>query len=605
MQNIVDEIKSRLDIVDVISDYIQLKPAGVNFRALCPFHREKTPSFFVSPERQIWHCFGCGAGGDIFSFVMRLENIEFPEALRILANKAGVRIEKQDYHLISQRTKLLDIVKWATKFYQKILLDHPAGQPARDYLKKRGVSDETIKEFQLGFAPNAWETLFKFLTKKGFKEKDIELAGLIVKSSVQDQTSSIKYYDRFRNRIMFPINDLHGNQVGFTGRIMPGVKDEKEIAKYINTPETPIYNKSRILYGLDKAKLEIKKNDRVVLVEGNMDVIACHQAGFKNTVASSGTALTYDQVKILKRYTNNILLAFDVDLAGQAATQRGIDIALEEGMNVKIIQIPEGKDPDECIKENPEIWRQAVTNALPIMEYQFAQALKDKDVKNVEDKKKIRDILLPAIVKLGDPVEQDHWLKVLAEKLAVSESSLRDSLKKIKISKEFTLSEPKISQTTNRIELAAEKFFGLFVKYPDLAGDYFKKIPIDVFTKPLLRQLVDKVKEYYNLNKTINIEAISKEFKDRELNNYFQELFFIIEKEFTDFKKKDIIKEIEKLYKIIINDWLRKQSIEITQSLAEMEKSKDKEKIKILLQKKINLDKQRIDIEKNKLDKFK
>lgn len=260
MINVIDEIKSRIDIVSFISEYLPLKPAGTSFKALCPFHQEKAPSFFVSPERQIWHCFGCGAGGSIFDFLMKMEGLEFPEALRLLAKKANVVLKKEDPQLVSQRTRLLEIFQQAARFYHEILTRFPLGESARRYLKERGVSPEIIKEFQLGYAPDSWQTLLIFLTKKGFKEKEIALAGL----AIQSERSKDRYYDRFRDRLIFPLFDVHGEIVGFSGRILE--KDEKKV-KYINTPQTLIYDKSRILYGLDKAKQEIKEKKLAIITE--------------------------------------------------------------------------------------------------------------------------------------------------------------------------------------------------------------------------------------------------------------------------------------------------------------------------------------------------
>lgn len=592
MNSLIDEIKSKIDIVDLISEYIQLKPVGANFKALCPFHREKTPSFFVSPEKQIWHCFGCGVGGGIFDFVMQIEGIDFPEALKILAKKAGVEIVKQDYHLISQRTKLLDIVKMAARFYHLILLESPLAEKARQYLKERGLKLETIKDFQLGFAPDRWDELYKFLTKKGFKEQDIELAGLIIKSSIQHPISSIKYYDRFRNRIMFPINDLYGNPVGFTGRIVPW-STEKEAAKYINTPETPIYNKSRILYGLDKARLEIKKNNAVILVEGNMDVITCHQANSKNVVASSGTALTLEQVRLLKRYTNNLFLAFDVDLAGETATQRGIDIALQEEMNVKIIQVPEGKDPDECIKENPVEWFKAIEKAKSIMDYYFDLAFRGHDPKKIEDKKNIAKILLPIIAKLGDPIEQEYWLKILAERIDISEHSLKDKLKNLKIPKIYDQAEERKIEKPSKEKVAGEMFLGLFFRYPNLAINYFLKLPIECLVTTELQELARLAKDWYNFNQ--KIDNFRTKINQPKLVNYFDYLSLLIDKEFTDFptkeeelkdkQKKDLDNEIKKIFRFLQEGYLKEERERLTSQLKMAEKNKETEKIKELLTK--------------------
>jgi len=591
MSNPIEEIKNKIDIVELISEYVQLKQTGVNYRALCPFHTEKAPSFFVSPERQIWHCFGsCNEGGDIFKFIMKIESIDFPEALKILAKRAGVELARADYHLTSLRTKLLDITRLAASFYHLVLLKSSLGQRARQYLAERGLTEETIKSFQLGFAPDRWDELAKFLLKKDIKLLDAQLAGLVIKSNKFIKNSPTdNYYDRFRNRIIFPINDIYGNPVGFTSRIVPWAEDQ-EAAKYVNTPETPIYNKSHILYGLDKAKTIIKKENEVIIVEGNMDVIACHQAGSKNVVASSGTALTFEQIKNLKRYTNNFLLAFDVDVAGENATQRGIDLALKEEVNVKIISVPEGKDPDECLKENPEAWFEATKQAKSIMNYYLDFALKDKDLTKIEDQKNVVKMLLPIIAKLGDAVEQNYWLKFLADKLNTPEYSLRDKLKNLK-NKDFVRREEtqSVSKKTKQ-QMASEIFLGLFLKYPDLVKDYFLNLSPEVFLDSDLKLLAEAIKTCYNLEtKTNLLDYLSQNFSNKDLLDY---LGLLVEKEYasivfdkkglTENNKKELNNEIKKLFQIIKGEYLKKHCAGLTRQLKEAEKNKQEDVVKDL-----------------------
>jgi len=444
-----EEIKSRIDIVDLIREYVPIKPAGLNFRGLCPFHREKTPSFMVSPEKQIWHCFGCGKGGDIFAFIMEMENVEFVEALRILAPKAGVVLKKEDKKVTSQRNRLLDIMDLCRRYYHKILLEADEAQSARDYLKKRGLDEETIEEWQIGVSPNSWDLTVNFLKKKGFSDNEIFLSGMSIKG-----TSRPGFYDRFRGRIMFPINDLNSDTVAFTARVSPEREAEEKMGKYINSPQTLIYNKSRILFGLDKAKQEIKKKNAVIIVEGQMDVIAAHQFGYKNTVASSGTALTADQIELLaRRYTKNFIFALDFDAAGQLAVDRGestvmrvdykeikaedpqgkvkiyIDPALSYNLNVKIIPIAEGKDPDEFIRKNLTGWQQAVDNAKPIIEYYFDKIVAEKNLEKIDDRRQIAKDFLSKIIKLHDKIEQDFWLKKLSATIDVNENILRETLR--------------------------------------------------------------------------------------------------------------------------------------------------------------------------------
>ncbi|PLX27327.1 DNA primase [Candidatus Parcubacteria bacterium] len=340
-----EEIKQKIDIVDFLREYIQLTPAGMNFRARCPFHNEKTQSFMVSPDKQIWHCFGCGKGGDIFKFLMEMEGIDFVEALRVLAPKAGVQLRRQNPKVASERARLLDIMDISRRYFHKVLMESSSAKQAREYLTKRGLTESDLMEWQIGYSLDSWDGLLKVLKKQGYNETEIEKTGMII--SNQQRRS---YYDRFRARIMFPINDINGNVVAFSARVSPEKEATEQMGKYINSPQTVLYNKSNILFALDKAKREIKLKDQAIIVEGQMDAVSAHVNGYKNVIASSGTALTIDQLTILKRYSNNIALAFDTDEAGHMAADRGIREAMKLDMNIKVILVPEGKDPDDCIR---------------------------------------------------------------------------------------------------------------------------------------------------------------------------------------------------------------------------------------------------------------
>ncbi len=579
----VEEIKSKIDVVDLVSEYIQLKRSGTSFRAICPFHQEKAPSFFVSQEKQIWHCFGCGKGGDLFGFLMEMEGIEFPEALRILAQKAGVEIQRYDRQAVSRKTKLLDLNRWAAEFYNKVYWESPLAESARKYLKQRGLDKKITNQFQLGYAPDKWDTLLKFLLKRGYQEKDIEAAGLIVVKQSRAGNQNSGYYDRFRNRIIFPIADLHDQVIGFTSRILPGAKDEDKTAKYINTPETLIYNKSRVLYGLSKAKIEARKQDQMILVEGNMDVLACHQAGYENVVCTSGTALTQDQIKILQRYTENIVLAFDVDLAGQAATQRSIDLLLQQGLNVKVLKLGQGKDPDEFIRQDLKAWKKALKEPQEIMEYYFSLAFKDKDLTKVEHKKQISKDLLPIIVKLGDPVEKDLWLRKLGDKLNVSEISLRDALRRTK--KPYlpkSDSGDLIKEKVPVEEQASEKFLALVLKYPEKGEEFIKKVVLDMFIMPRPQDVVRAIKDCYIKNKKIDFKKIKKEVKDKQILNYLDFLLFLAEKEFAKYEDKEIDKELNCFFSLLKKRFLTKKMENFVQELKKEEEKGDKKKIEEL-----------------------
>jgi len=421
-----EEIKSRLDIADVISSYIKLQRSGSSLKAVCPFHNENTPSFFVSPEKQIFNCFGCGEGGDMFKFVMKMEGVEFVDALRILAKRAGVELKREDPKTSSEKSVLQDICVNSARFFYKILHDEP-GKKALSYLKERGLSDEIIDEFKIGYISDSWDGLYNFLSMKGFKPDMIEKAGLILKST---KSNKLKYFDRFRGRIMFPISDANGYISGFTGRYLE--KKEKE-GKYINSPETPIFNKSRILYNLDKAKVDIKKEGFVLLVEGQMDVIMSWQDGIKNVVASSGTALTPEQAKLLKRYTNNIKVAFDMDVAGDMATKKGIDILQEAGFNVSVARVPDGKDPADFVLSHPGKLKEILEGSIPVMDFYFESALSKYDPKKLEDKKKIAEDILPHIKSLSNKIDEYYWLEKLAEILGLEIKYLEVELDRVKL----------------------------------------------------------------------------------------------------------------------------------------------------------------------------
>jgi DNA primase len=389
MANPVEEIKERLSIIDVIQEYVPLKKLGNSYKARCPFHNEKTPSFTASEEKQFFHCFGCGKGGDIFTFVQEIEGVEFVEALRMLAKKANIELTPINKQEQNERTRLLDCVDEAASFYQSTF-NSPAGERARTYIAGRGLDAETIATFQVGYSPDAWDGVLQHLKKKGFTEKEMERAGLILRSP---KTGG--YYDRFRNRVMFPIYNTHGNVIGFGGRTLES--DAKE-AKYINSPQTELYNKSAVIYGLHAAKKFIQKMDAAVIVEGYMDVITAHQAKFRNVVAASGTALTPDQIRLLKRVTQNVILSFDADTAGLSAAWRGMQIAIQEGMNIKVLVLPSGKDPDELIRKDPHAFRDAAVAAKPFMDYAFDVVLKPLDLSNVQHKKKAAKEFLEPLV---------------------------------------------------------------------------------------------------------------------------------------------------------------------------------------------------------------
>ncbi len=457
---IIEEIKQRINIVEVVQEYLPLKKAGTNWKGLCPFHGEKTPSFMVSEDRMIFHCFGCGEGGDVFTFLQKMEGYEFPEVLKLLADRAGVKIERRDPKIQHERNLLGEVAELASRYYQKVLTDSPQAETAREYLANRALKPETIKTFGIGFAPDGWETLCTFLAKRGYRDDDIINSGLALRS-----VNGRGVYDRFRKRIMFTIRNTHGQVVGFTGRLLP--EDEKKPeagGKYVNTPESALYHKSLVLYGLDMAKQEIKRADLAVLVEGNMDVVSSHQAGIRNVIAASGTALTDDQLRLLGRYSRRIAVAFDADAAGDSAARKGIVAALRAGFLVKVIVIPAGagKDPDDCVRKDPELWRNAITNAIDIIEFLVASSRAKFDLRSIEGKKSTVGQIAPIIAEVGDPVVRAHYIKVLAEAVGIPEDVILGQLPKAH-GQRATSDEPRATSQLSRQRLLSERLLALYL----------------------------------------------------------------------------------------------------------------------------------------------
>ncbi len=428
-QSTIAEIKDRLQVADVLSSYIPLKKAGANFKAPCPFHHDQTPSLMVSASKQIWHCFGCGEGGDIFTFVMKHENVDFAEALKLLADRAGVELpkfNKEDTKEDLYRKRLIEINELAAKYYNKVLEQSSQAQKARAYLQNRGLSKETIEQWGIGFAPEGYHYLEEFLLKRNFTKKELLDAG------VSSKGQSGELYDRFFKRITFPIKNYSGEVVGFTARLLD---DDKKAAKYLNSPDSIIYSKSHVIFGLYSSKQAIRKEDFTVVVEGNMDVITAHQAGFKNVVASSGTAFTFEQLKVLSRLSKNLKFAFDADQAGATATRRALDAALQLGFTVYIVKLEDAKDPDELIKRDPKKFAAALEKAPLYLDYFFEKSFATFDPKSIESKKKVVAELIPLLQNISDPLELSHFSKQLAQRLSVPESTVYEYLAKGKIQK--------------------------------------------------------------------------------------------------------------------------------------------------------------------------
>lgn len=587
-------IKDKIDVVDFVGEYVQLKPSGINHKGCCPFHHEKTPSFMVNRERQSWHCFGCSKGGDIFSFLQEIEGMDFIEALRFLADRAGIRLEYQANEVnSSQRNRIKEINTEAARFFHNFLLKMSASRPAVDYLVKRGLKSSTIEEWQIGYIPDQWDLLTKYLLKKGHSIDDLVASGLTIKKDGASMQSQNGFYDRFRGRIMFPIWDVHGSVVGFTGRVL--VETEKSGGKYVNTPQTIVYDKSRVVFGLDKAKQEIKHKDLIVMVEGQMDVIACHQAGMKNVVATSGTALTEHQVTLLKRYSKNINMAFDGDSAGQAAIKRGIDLALQEGINVSVIQIPDGcgKDPDECLKRNPQVWFDSVIKAKEIMIWHFDRVFAGKDVSNLKQRQAIIDELQEIISLIPYPVTRDYWQMQLSEKTGVDILILRENMKQItenKKKKEHTGLKQEIVPTkiiieeTSRLGRLLERFFMLFFRLPVVAQSKINDLKAEVLSTSIYGDLYENTKRQYNKNNLIDINQLRESIASDTSENLIDLLLMKGELEFAGLLDSELQQEIKNILEQLDIEWIKTQRKRIQLEIEKAEKENNTEKFKVLLE---------------------
>ncbi|MFC1999296.1 DNA primase [Chloroflexota bacterium] len=530
MVGAIDEIKQRLDIVEVVSGYLPgLAKAGRNFKAPCPFHVEKVPSFYVFPERQSWHCFGaCATGGDVFSFIMRKEGVDFGEALRILARKAGVSLAPpQRSEDQKQEDRLKEINEAASEYYHGLLLQSREGERARDYLEKRGVTQKTIEDFRLGFSPDSWEASRNELARKSYRENELLAAGLLV---AKEQGRA---YDRFRNRLMFPIRGMDGRVSGFGARAL-----DDSLPKYLNSPQTPVFDKSATLYGIDRARSGIRKKDSAVVVEGYMDAIVAHQYGFDNVVASLGTALTEKQVNFIKRLTKNLTLALDADAAGEMATLRGIEVASHtfdskvvplptpSGLvryesildaEIRVVVLPQGKDPDDVIRESTEAWERMLSKAVPVVEYTFDVVASRLDLTKVKDKSLALDQLLPLVAEIKRPVMQAHYLQKLSRLVGVDEQELAATLSKTRRPLKSTQRGERASPSSLIPSLLpndplAEYCLSLLLRYPDLRANA-ADLSEELFPHSESRQL------YITWRDTDDIDAMYESI-DTSLHDY-------------------------------------------------------------------------------------
>ena len=589
-----EDIKSKLDIVEVIREYIPVKAVGANFQAICPFHNEKSPSFVISPEKQIWHCFGCGRGGDVFAFVMEKESLGFMETLRLLAPKAGVVLQNENQQDYSERNRILDMMELAGKYYAHILAT-PTGKEVRDYLLKRGLSDENIGDWQLGYSLDSWSGLYDFLKArplvgKKFTDEEIFSAGLIIKKDNSGRGGR-GYYDRFRDRIMFPIWDVNNNLIAFTARVNPNRENIEKMGKYINSPQTRVYDKSRVLFALNKAKSAIRQEDLAIVVEGQMDAISCHNHGFKNVVASSGTALTAEQVSLIKRFTSNVALLFDMDEAGQMAADRGIKEVLAQEMNLKVIVLGSGKDPDECLKNNPDEFQAAVLNAKPMLEYYFEKVSFGLDLSKLDNKREVSSKMFEMIDLVANKMEQGYWLKKLSEELGFSETDTRDEFMKwrrehgvlqVEAARNAKNSQNKPKDEPMAIEISrdeklAELLLSLLIRFPEFISYSVSNLDPSILNDGPLAKFYRNLIIYYNKAASLSYDSFRPYLMETEggLEKVLDKLVLLGEKDFYDYAadsvKVEIINIIAELKK-----YSRQRQVQILQhEIAKAEKAGD------------------------------
>jgi len=579
MSTPVEKIKERLSITEVIETYIKLERAGSNLKGKCPFHNEKTPSFFVSPERGSYYCFGCGAKGDIFSFVQAFEGLDFMGALKLLADRAGIQIVSENPKTKSEKENLFSIMDEASRYYEKLLWNN---SEALDYLRRRGLTDDTIKEFRLGFVSLEWRSLYNHLLNLKYKESDIEKVGLIKKTEKG-------YYDRFRGRIMFPITDSSGRVIAFTGRILV---DDGKSAKYLNSPDTVLFDKSSVLYGIDKAKIEIRKKNFSILVEGQMDLIMCHQAGFKNAVAGSGTALTdslyqdrvgdvvvnhndiatkekiINNLGVVKRLSSNIIMVYDSDKAGMSAAVRSAQIALGLGMDVKIGQLPQGSDPADLILEDKEKWKDVLRNAKHVIEFELDVILSSK-IDSRKLPKVIMERILPLIAVIGGNMEKSHFISVIKDRTGISESAIMDDLRLV--TKQIKENVPKINR---------EQVSGIM---NDSKASVHRK-------EAVIKKIIGIILWQESLSKeTAWIELALKEIIGTEMFNKIKSEMleksgdYIFEAEVVYGKSVKLKDDLQEILLNLKEDSLKDQLAEAMKELSSFEKNKDDTKASEIL----------------------
>lgn len=541
-------IRERVDIVDLISEYVQLKKAGRNFKAPCPFHNEKSPSFVVSPERQIWHCFGCGKGGDCYTFLIEYERLEFPEALRMLAKKVGIELQQRNAQpgLSSQKERLYQANSLTKEFYHYVLTQHRVGEKARSYLKNRGITEAVMKTFMLGFSPSTGTALTQYLVKrKGFSYEEVIDAGLAYSRGSRTQ-------DFFWGRLMFPLIDHRDNVVGFSGRILD---NNDKTSKYINTRETLIYHKGEHFYGLSVTKDAIRRSNQAIIVEGEFDVISCFENGIANVVGVKGTALTEHQVNLLARYAQKITFCFDGDKAGQEAIKRSLPIVEKKNITPTVIEIPGGKDPDEALKNESGVFKRAVKEDIGIYDFLFKKVFASIDSDSAEGKKEIADTLLPFLIAIRNEIIKEHFLRKLSTELGTSYESIVKELNRLK-RREVPLAvkpeEPK--EKKSKEQTLEEYLFALIIQHqqPIITAQKTVQSLLPVFTQERAYQKLLMHLESAPLDGTFSTKGFGNSLPKELVPSYDTSLLMPLppfpDEKHYDEEIKNITKKLRVLY---------------------------------------------------------
>ncbi|WP_051533872.1 DNA primase [Desulfitibacter alkalitolerans] len=580
----VQEILERVSIEQIVSRYVSLKQQGQNYIGLCPFHSEKTPSFSVNPSKGLFYCFGCGAGGNVFTFLMKAENYTFVEAAEFLASQAGILLT--DNKLIKKVDKeknfLIEINSLAQKYYHYMLMESSKGKKALEYLKNRGISSDIIMEFGIGYSLDDWDSLISFMKKRNVPPSELEKVGLISPSTGNNSG----YYDRFRGRIIFPIYNLNGLIIGFGGRI---IDDTIKAPKYLNSPETKIFQKSKLLYGMNIARDEVRRKDLVILVEGYMDVIAAHQKGIKNTVASLGTAFTAEQARMLKRYTDNVVIAYDADEAGQEAALRGLSVLHENGCKVKILTLPDKSDPDDYIrKHGPERFVHCIKNdAVHLLEYKLRIAAQKNNLDTIEGKKKVLDFIIRDLTEIDSLVEREYYIRLISSKLGVTEQVIAAEIGKYSKSlqniganrdKKATLRNNSKEKYLlgNSIQYRVERFIVRYIMENPQKIDWFQEVVgLHLFQISKFRLIIRSLIKYIETNKVsdgFNFKAFILTLPE-ELQSFLPEILNTSEDTYS----------INDCVYIIKNNWYKTQIESLKKEISAAEECEQREVVDSLV----------------------